>query len=284
SPPARRPSERRARRRRRRGSEPHARASRPRDRTRARGCEGRRRCARSRRGRCRAARPRPWPARSCREELWRTRPVLQVDPAGACVDEGGDRLGDGRGIVGVAALHVDRDWNVDEARDRADRGDEPLRWRRAAPDRTPTGSRPPGRGSHHRPSRGAPAGRAPLGDLLACAYLQVTVPCYLLNAQTGLGPEKFTCPHCPAGSSVRVARSGSAASVIANAPCLPTTLKLTSPGCLSVVLMETLVMPSRPALLEYFQDVPDLFAFQPILVTGSTRPGGILTSATVELA
>src|SRR5262249_20660970 len=117
-----------------------------------------------------------------------------------------------------------------------------------------------------------------------CSYLQVTVLCFLLNAQTGLGPEKFTCPHCPAGSSARVARSASAAGVIVNAPCLPTTLKVTSPGCLSVVLMDTLVMPSRPALLEYFQDVPDLFAFQPILVTGSTRPGGILTSATVELA
>src|SRR5262249_25050665 len=126
--------------------------------------------------------------------------------------------------------------------------------------------------------------RAPRSVHSRAAHLQVTLLSFLSNAQAGLGPVKSTWPHCPAGSSVSVARSGSASGVVTNAPFLPTTLNVTSPGVLSVVFSDTLVIPSTPILLEYFQAVPDLFGFQPTFVTGSTRPGGMATLATVPLA
>src|SRR5262245_6963803 len=114
-------------------------------------------------------------------------------------------------------------------------------------------------------------------------YSHLTVLCLPLNSQLVSGPEKSAAPHCPAGASVNVAASGSAAGVVGNAPFLPVTLNFTRPGVLAVVFTETLVMPASPALLAYVHDVADLFAFQPTLVTGSTAPGGIATSATVPL-
>src|SRR5262245_58005255 len=127
--------------------------------------------------------------------------------------------------------------------------------------------------------RGAPPRTRPGHE----AHLHLTVLCLPLNSQLVSGPEKSAAPHCPAGASVNVAASGSAAGVVENAPFLPVTLNFTRPGVLAVVFTETLVIPASPALLAYVHDVADLFAFQPTFVAGSTAPGGIVTSATVPL-